>query len=572
MKLAGKTLVWVVVIVLVLAASTAAKPGFGTISGIVLDPSGTPQMGATVWLLSEDAGGQPVSQLLSNQHGAFITDRLKPGKYSLRVSLPGFLPAMEQHVSVLANLTTLLRVQVDSLFSSLDTLRRQSDAPAEPDDWKWVLRSSAATRTILQWREGDIEAANTIPVADFPRAQRARGLVQVTNGALQQGSSSNLSDSPATAVSYDQGLGAIGRLLLAGQMSYERGASGAFATVWLPSGILGQGPETTFVMRQSTVGIRDLAFQEMRFDHSERISLGDRLALRAGAELLHVGITTHASALRPHAQLDANLAPGWTASFLVASSTADDVRAAHSDALQSALTELDSLPTVLFRDGRPVFEGRWHEEASIKHKLGERASIETAAFHDAARHQAIFGSGPASSPDFLQDTFSNTFLYDGGALNSWGARAAYSQKLSSNLELAALYSWAGALTPQGNLNTTAADLRDSFATRKHHSVGTRVSGKLPRTGTQFAASYMWVSGATLSRLDAFGEAAYQLDPNLHVSLRQPLPSFGPAGHWEVLADFGNLLAQGYMPVNGQDSRIMLVPVLRSFRGGVSFQF
>jgi hypothetical protein len=255
----------------------------------------------------------------------------------------------------------------------------------------------------------------------------------------------------------------------------------------------------------------------------------------------------------------------------VASSTAA-VRPAHIDALQSAIADLDSLPMVLFRDGQPVFEGRWHQEAAIKHKLSANATIETAAFHDAARHQAIFGSGPASSPDFLQDTFSNTFLYDGGSLNSWGARAAYSQKLSSNLELAALYTWAGALSPQGDLNTTAADLRDSFTTRKHHSAGARVSGKLPLTGTQFAASYMWISGATLSRLDAFGEAAYRVDPNLHVSLRQPLPSFGPGGRWEVLADFGNLLAQGYMPVNGQDSRIVLVPVLRSFRAGVSFQF
>src|ERR1700682_3038896 len=334
MKPAGKTLGWVMVIVLVVAGSTSAKPGYGTISGVVLDPAGTPQMGATVWLISEDAGGRTVSQLLSNQHGAFFTDQLKPGKYSLRVSLPGFLPAMERHVGVIANLTTLLRVQMDSLFSSLDTLRRSSDVPAEPDDWKWVLRSSAATRTILQWRDARVDVAhnNNPRAADSPRTQRPRGLVQVTSGALQPGSPSNLSDSPATAVSYDQGLGAIGRLLLAGQMSYERGASGAFATVWLPSGVFGQGPETTFVMRQSTVGIRDLAFQEMRFDHSERIALGDRLALRAGAELLHVGITTHASALRPHAQLDANLAPGWTASFLVASSTAAEDRAAADDA------------------------------------------------------------------------------------------------------------------------------------------------------------------------------------------------------------------------------------------------
>src|ERR1019366_3821249 len=140
---------------LILAGSAAAKPGYGTLSGVVLDPSGTPQMGATVWLISEDAGGRTVSQLLSNQHGVFFSDHLKPGKYSVRVSLAGFLPAMERHIRVAANLTTLLRVQVDSLFASLDTLRRKSDLPAEPDDWEWVLRSSAATRTILQWRDGN---------------------------------------------------------------------------------------------------------------------------------------------------------------------------------------------------------------------------------------------------------------------------------------------------------------------------------------------------------------------------------------------------------------------------------
>src|ERR1700692_2655549 len=102
MKSICRTLGWAMMVVLVLAASAAAKPGYGTISGVVLDPTGTPQMGATIWLISEDAGGRTVSQLLSNQHGAFFTEQLKPGKYSLRVSLPGFLPAMERHVGVIA--------------------------------------------------------------------------------------------------------------------------------------------------------------------------------------------------------------------------------------------------------------------------------------------------------------------------------------------------------------------------------------------------------------------------------------------------------------------------------------
>src|SRR5258706_15298460 len=153
MKSVGKTLGWIMVIVLVLAGSATAKPGYGTISGIVLDPSGTPQMGATVWLISEDAGARTVSQLLSNQHGAFFTDRLKPGKYSLRVSLPGFLPAVERHVSVIDNLTTLLRVQEDSIFSSIDTLRRPSVAPNEPVRLKLVLLTSDEPRTNIHMRD-----------------------------------------------------------------------------------------------------------------------------------------------------------------------------------------------------------------------------------------------------------------------------------------------------------------------------------------------------------------------------------------------------------------------------------
>lgn len=97
-----------------------------------------------------------------------------------------------------------------------------------------------------------------------------------------------------------------------------------------------------------------------------------------------------------------------------------------------------------------------------------------------------------------------------------------------------------------------------------------VSGKVPHTGTQIAASYKYISGATLSRTDAFGEAESQMDPNLHLSIRQPLP--GLNGRWEALADMSNVLGQGYVSAGGQDSRIVLVPVFRSFRGGVSFQF
>ena len=569
MKSICRTLGWTMMVVLVLAASAAAKQGYGTISGVVLDPSGTPQMGASVWLISEDASGRIVAQILSNQNGAFFTDHLKPGKYAVRVSVAGFLPAMERHVAVMSNLTTLLRVQVDTVFSSLDTLRRKSNAPAEEDDWKWVLRSSTATRTILQWDDSGRQIASSTLGADLPNAKRPRALVQVTNGALRPGSASNLPNAPATAVSYDQQLGSLGRLLVAGQMSYDRGTSGSFAGVWFPSGNAGNGPETIFVWRQSKFGAEGMEFQGMRFDHTEQLALGDRILLRAGAEYLHAGIISSVSSLRPHAQLRVSLAPDWLATLIVASNPPSE-QWGRTGALESAIDELDSLPPVLFHNGSPVLEGGWHQELSVKRKMSGQSTLEVAAFHDSTRDQAIFGTGTAASPEFVQDAFSTAFLYDGGNSSFWGTRAAYRQKFSDDLEVAAIYAWAGALSPGRELNMTSSDLRDSFVTSNHHSLAARVSGKIPRSGTQFSASYKWISGTTLSRVDQFGEAAYQMDPNLHLSIRQPLP--GLSGRWEALADFSNLLAQGYVSVNGQDSRIMLVPILRSFRGGVSFQF
>ena len=316
--------------------------------------------------------------------------------------------------------------------------------------------------------------------------------MEVTNGTSRPWSPSNLPDAPSTTVSYDQQLGAMGRVLLAGQMSVERGASGAFASVWLPTGSPDRGPETVFVLHQTRVGPDGLMFQGLRFDHTERFAFGDHVALRAGAEFLRVGMISSATALRPHGELDAVFSPAWTASMIVA---ADPLSAesGQTDALQSAIDALDSLPAVVFRNGDPALEGGWHEEISVRRKLTTRSSLEAAGFHEAARHQAIFGTGPAASPDFMQDPLSSSFLYDGGSTSSWGTRLAYRNKLSDNLEVAAVYSWAGAISPSGD-PSAAGELRDSFVTRNHHSVAARISAKVPRTArTQVEASYKWIS-------------------------------------------------------------------------------
>ena len=221
MKMRGKTaLGCVLLITLMAAASVEAAPGYGKLSGVVVDPSGTPQMGATVWVQAEDASPSSAVQLLTNQHGLFSAERLLPGFYSVRVTLAGFLPGIERHIRISSNITTLLKIELDSVFTSFDRLRRHPVEQTDADEWKWVLRTSAATRPVLQWLEGEVLDGNQASRAEVARQRRPRGRVELTSGARRPGSAANLADSPATAFSYDQNLGSAGRLLLAGQMSF----------------------------------------------------------------------------------------------------------------------------------------------------------------------------------------------------------------------------------------------------------------------------------------------------------------------------------------------------------------
>ncbi len=145
----------------------------------------------------------------------------------------------------------------------------------------------------------------------------------------------------------------------------------------------------------------------------------------------------------------------------------------------------------------------------------------------------------------------------------------YREKLADGWELAAIYAGAGALTPQG---VATVQLSDRLETVLRHSLAARLSGRVPGARTQFSASYKWINGPVASRQDVFGEAALGIDPYLSLSLKQPLPSFGTPARWEAVCDFRNLLSQGYLPVDQVDGRVLVTPVVRSFRGGVSFQF
>jgi hypothetical protein len=556
-------------------AAAQLKSVQGILSGVVRDTSGTPQLGASVQVIPESGASAVAIGFLTNTQGVFRGEKLAPGFYTVRVTLAGFLPTLEQHVRISANLTTLVRIQLESMFASLEQLRRAPSAAAsEADDWKWVLRSASSARPVLQWMEDDPISAAAMGSDSIP-VEPVRGRLEFMDGARKPGSVSNLPASPATAFAYDQRLGPASRLLLAGLMSYDgESPAGGIATVWLPTGSLGAGPHTALVLRESKLGDVGPTFRGVRIDQGGSLAFGTRAVLEYGGEYVLVGLGSSASSLRPRMQLDTRLSDDWHASLIFASMPTgpeplDAPEGEVINGLAAALNEMDAFPVLMWRGGRPVLESGFHEELAAERKMGTRGKLQVAAFHEDDNHVAVFGRGTnLPVADFFQDVYSNGFSYDGGSSTSWGTRAVYREKVSDDVELTVLYAFAGALTPS---SAAAGPLRELFRTAGRHTAGAKVSGRVPRLGTRVTAGYQWISGPTLSRVDSFGESLFDMEPYLHVGVHQRLPKFGP-GRWEANAECDNLLAQGYVTLSSQDGRVTLMPAFRTFRGGLSLQF
>ncbi len=549
-------------------APLAAAPNSGKITGLVVDSAGTPQMGATVVVTADQLASNLSFELLTNDRGKFSTAALPAGLYSVKVTLAGFLPAIAQDIQVNNQRTISLEIVLGSVFTSFEKLRRQPDQQVPSDEWSWVLRASAATRPVLRWQDGEVVLG--VGSNHFDNSQNQdRARVEFSSGSDHPGSITNVADSPGTAFAYDYGLGDLGSLLVAGQFSYSGSSeAGGFVTQWLPSGDSGSGPVTTLLLRESRLGAAGPSFRGMRMSHDSSLQVGDHLSIRYGADFIAAGLQGTTTSLRPRGEVAVRFSPTWQASMLVTTNTWQDSSGAPGD-LQSTLNQLDAFPTLLLHGGHPVLEDNLHEEIAVEHDLSKKSSITAAVFHDHSSHTAVFGRGAVSGPDFLPDYFSDVFAYDAGELSSIGARLVYQQKLSSNLEMTMIYAYGGVLAP--NESPVEAALRNELATQYRVSAAARFTAKIPRTGTKIVSGYKWISGSAVSQQDSYGQSVYHLDPYLSVQIRQKLPGFIP-GHAEILADCGNLLAQGYVTLATSDGQVVLVPTYRFFRGGLSFQF
>lgn len=100
MSLAIRTLVAACAVALVLSTPAAAQPTAGTLSGTVATADGARLPHATLTLV--DAAASREIRGTSDAAGAFVLDRVPPGRYSLRIDFPGLAPRVLTGIALAA--------------------------------------------------------------------------------------------------------------------------------------------------------------------------------------------------------------------------------------------------------------------------------------------------------------------------------------------------------------------------------------------------------------------------------------------------------------------------------------
>jgi hypothetical protein len=138
------------VALLIVLGLVPAWASSGSVSGLVRDSAGVPQIGAEVQLLRPDLS--VVASVYTNAQGHFSIATIFPGRYALKAMGSSFLPALREDVHVRAG-QTIVNLTLNTLYEVMQWLPAEPrSAGAQNDDWQWTLRS-AADRPLLRWLE-----------------------------------------------------------------------------------------------------------------------------------------------------------------------------------------------------------------------------------------------------------------------------------------------------------------------------------------------------------------------------------------------------------------------------------
>jgi hypothetical protein len=321
-----------------------------------------------------------------------------------------------------------------------------------------------------------------------------------------------------------------------------------------------------------SANLRNSSLQALALTTSDAFTIGDVVELKFGSELQTMQFMGRVTAFRPFGSVDVHLSPNTVVEYRYASSEPDSRLERGFESAPADFSETQ--PRVSIAGYSPGLEHAHHQEISLSRREGN-SSVQLAFYADRVSDPALTGVGEffANDGETLADPYSGTFTYQGKDLETGGVRVVFQRKLSSDMTGTLEYGYGGALD-LGNENVSLQDAREAMRVRNRQSVAVKMSGGVPHAKTGWIASYRWTDGTALTPVDMFDDSPGRTDSYLSLFLRQPIPGTGfLPGHMDAVVDIRNLLAQGYVPVMGNDGRtVYLVQAARSIRGGLAFTF
>ena len=547
------------IVALSLPAWAAERPG--AISGYVRDSSGTPQMGAVVEVAGRAARSLTV---FTDPAGFYSVADLLPGFYTVKVSAPSFLPALREKIGLQPGTSVHVNITLNTLLNAMRVgpLRGTSD----DDAWKWTLRS-VANRPVLRVFDDP---------ASSPEKQDHEFKASLSFLAGSEAGGYGTGSDMSTGFSLERSIFSADRVGLSGNVGYGDG----FPTAVLRAAYShrlpdGSGPSMAVTMRRfapSDPNLHNAALQALALSAGDDFAVGDILELKFGSELQTIQFLGHVTAFRPYGSVELHPSPNTVVGYEYATSLPSTRDEKGFDSAPGDLSEAD--PRLSVTNYSTKLERAHHQELNLSRRIGNNR-MQIALFTDRVDNTALLGTGQVTAAGgfLLPDMWSSTFTYAGDTLNTQGLRVVLERKFSSDLTATLDYAYGGVLdltTP----DIPIQNVEQAITTQRRHALAAKLSATVPRTHTRWITSYRWVDGGALTPVDMFNASPGQSDPYLNVFIRQPIPTLGflPA-HMEALIDLRNLLAQGYVPVIGQDGQtVYLVQSARSVRGGVTINF
>ena len=144
----------------------------GSISGVVRNTAGVPQIGAVVQLLRPDLSILAI--VYTDDRGQFSIPSILPGRYAVKAMGTSFLPSLRENIHVRRD--TVVNLTLSTLYEVMQWLPAQPRAAnAQKDDWAWTDISFAKWRVTVNRRLKEVYLITVIDAGIDDKRSECKG-------------------------------------------------------------------------------------------------------------------------------------------------------------------------------------------------------------------------------------------------------------------------------------------------------------------------------------------------------------------------------------------------------------